>query len=58
MKIYVVHDYDCVVYAGTNKKDATQHVKGNGCVQVWQGGVWQYDLVFQFAQQKWGKRQR
>ena len=38
MHIYVVVDYDTIVYAGTNKKDACNKVKGNGWVLRWQNG--------------------
>ena len=38
MHIYVVVDYDTIVYAGTNKKDACNKVKGNGWVLIWQNG--------------------
>jgi len=38
MKIYVVQDYDTVVYAGHFLIAATKKVKGNGCIQIWEDG--------------------
>jgi len=38
MNIYVVHDYDHVAYAGTNRNEAKKVVSGNGCIQIWSKG--------------------
>ena len=35
MKIYIVQDYDTVVYAGTSIRAAQNVVKGSGTIQVW-----------------------
>jgi len=53
MKIYIVQDYDAVVYAGTSLKKAAAKVKGNGCIQVWQDGKCIHWLKFAFQYKKW-----
>ena len=35
MEIYVVQDYDTVVYAGTNLNTAKSKVKGSGRIDIW-----------------------
>lgn len=53
MHIYIVQDYDTVVYAGTSRKDAIDKVKGNGIIQVWQGGKLKGWLQYSFHHKKW-----
>lgn len=53
MKVYIIQDYDTVVYAGTSKKDAIAKVKGNGMIQVWHGGKLNCYLKYSFKHKKW-----
>ena len=39
-KIYLVRDYDTIVYAGTKLKDAKTKVKFAGAIDVWVDGKW------------------